>query len=458
MSLKTDRLQLPAEIWLRIFDFATFVPGILETEVQDPFDSPTTLLPHAEYELLSSTGKSSLATKRSLVQVCRDFYWLALPLLYQTVFLGPPKSTSARALRDAYLADILGCLSNLEILSVHTNSLDLYIPHFVVDSLITTSASSLRKLYFERDSGLHLRASDRMDLLDKCPNLRTVSLGDSIACKELCPIDLLRVSEPSFLTISSTPSGCTSRHLEHAPARPSLRHVLFSRYGHSTEHSVDAMCHFLSVQGPYLESIQLDARFTPHDWLQVGLNLFTDYCPRLARLTLILGSTSWRSLSLNGLNLPSVTHLALHFDCRQGPEDFQHLFLCLSNTYAPTLKVVRFLQPRRTRNLKKYVAEGCDCPRGIPEELREAVPVLVIHDIICYLNDRQPSDAVDLLMGLPPSACITLIFLSLDIPPGVAIWTVDTPCSIASSIYIFTPLNITHCITCWNGCWFATYS
>ncbi|ETW78720.1 hypothetical protein HETIRDRAFT_323190 [Heterobasidion irregulare TC 32-1] len=405
MSTEPSSMRLPAELWLRIFQLATVVPGILEIEALDPFDSPTALLPHSEYEWLSSTAKSALVTKRALVQVCKDFYWLATPLLYEAVFIGPPKSTSVRSLRDAIqkskqvaetntsggralgswtrrlvmtrtnyydpsfdevgfqcLADIMSCMPNLEILSVHTNALDLYIPSFVVDSLIATSKCSLRKLYFQRDSGLHLRASDCINLLESCRELRAVSLGDFGGCKGLCPIDLLRVSEPSFLSICSTPAGCASKHLEHTPARPSLRHALFSRHGHNTENSVAAMCHFLTIQGQYLESIQLDARFTPYDWTQIALNLFADYCISLTHLTLILGSTSWRSLNPNGLTLPPITHLGLYFDRHQvsNPGDFHQLFRCLSNTHAPSLKVVRILEPRRARHLRRYVSEGRD--------------------------------------------------------------------------------------------------
>ncbi|EPQ50932.1 hypothetical protein GLOTRDRAFT_133670 [Gloeophyllum trabeum ATCC 11539] len=74
--------RLPPELWLRILELATdIVPGAVETETLDPFQ-PSAPLPMFEDQ---AALLRSLAIKRSLVRVCRQWRALATPFLYRIV-------------------------------------------------------------------------------------------------------------------------------------------------------------------------------------------------------------------------------------------------------------------------------------------------------------------------------------------------------------------------------------
>ena len=75
-----SRSLLP-EIWLKIFDFATFVPGAFDTAPQDLFAYPMPLSQDEIHYVLRRT----VVTKRNLVLVCKSWHEMATPLLYQAI-------------------------------------------------------------------------------------------------------------------------------------------------------------------------------------------------------------------------------------------------------------------------------------------------------------------------------------------------------------------------------------
>ncbi|TFY54442.1 hypothetical protein EVG20_g9698 [Dentipellis fragilis] len=78
--------RTPPEIWLSIFEHATFVPHAFDTDATDPFDVPSA--PHAFDRVGQEELRASLTTKRALVLVCRRWHALATPMLYQAVSAG----------------------------------------------------------------------------------------------------------------------------------------------------------------------------------------------------------------------------------------------------------------------------------------------------------------------------------------------------------------------------------
>ncbi|TFY57687.1 hypothetical protein EVG20_g8438, partial [Dentipellis fragilis] len=86
----------PPEIWLLIFEHATFVPYALNTNVDDPFASPGAPIdPESQTQ---QKLQAALATKRSLVLVCKRWHDLATPILYEAV--AAQSDHSLQCLRD----------------------------------------------------------------------------------------------------------------------------------------------------------------------------------------------------------------------------------------------------------------------------------------------------------------------------------------------------------------------
>lgn len=85
--------KLPPELWYECFEWATFIPGVFDVTVPDPFDTsllpdgdahhfPSIIYAHQQIEL-----QRSLQVKRTLVLVCKDWHTIAVPLLYRTLFI-----------------------------------------------------------------------------------------------------------------------------------------------------------------------------------------------------------------------------------------------------------------------------------------------------------------------------------------------------------------------------------
>lgn len=83
-------VDLPAEIWIVIGEWAAFVYGELETNVGDPFAAPP------QFDIAVGIQKA-IPTRRSLVLVSRAFYTAFTSLLYRSIVLEDAKSLSRLA-------------------------------------------------------------------------------------------------------------------------------------------------------------------------------------------------------------------------------------------------------------------------------------------------------------------------------------------------------------------------
>lgn len=83
-------LDVPNELWTRIFRFAAFVPGSLEINHDDPFDH-LAVLPNTALaiptDFLFPSIRLSNANKLSFALVCKRWHDLVIPLLYETVHI-----------------------------------------------------------------------------------------------------------------------------------------------------------------------------------------------------------------------------------------------------------------------------------------------------------------------------------------------------------------------------------
>jgi hypothetical protein len=72
--------RVPADVWRLIFEEATFVPYALR---------PDSSCDHHDQDQIRERLLVVLPTKRNIIHVCRAWYEVAIPLLYQSVFLTP---------------------------------------------------------------------------------------------------------------------------------------------------------------------------------------------------------------------------------------------------------------------------------------------------------------------------------------------------------------------------------
>ena len=75
--------ELPAEIWAKILDFATYVPFATDTTAPTPFAYPGT----PSQDDIREDLRRLLPTKRSITEVCKQWYTIGVPLLYRCVYL-----------------------------------------------------------------------------------------------------------------------------------------------------------------------------------------------------------------------------------------------------------------------------------------------------------------------------------------------------------------------------------
>lgn len=79
---------LPAEIWLAILRHATSVSHLLDTSPPDPFSYSIAHRP----DVIQRRVLRSMPTRRSIIQVCRFWYALARPFLYEAIVIRRPIS------------------------------------------------------------------------------------------------------------------------------------------------------------------------------------------------------------------------------------------------------------------------------------------------------------------------------------------------------------------------------
>ncbi|KZP13820.1 hypothetical protein FIBSPDRAFT_123227 [Athelia psychrophila] len=75
---------LPVELWQKIIEIATYIPGILEPEVWKLADRPSDYVIRDQQKEL----RASLVTKRYLVRVSKHWFAMATPYLYEAILIG----------------------------------------------------------------------------------------------------------------------------------------------------------------------------------------------------------------------------------------------------------------------------------------------------------------------------------------------------------------------------------
>ncbi|KAA1477696.1 hypothetical protein DENSPDRAFT_844879 [Dentipellis sp. KUC8613] len=325
----TPYQRTPPEVWLSIFEQATFVSHAFDTDTSDPFDVPGT--PIFLDPLTQNMLRTALITKQSLALVCRSWHALATPLLYQAVSVTNDRSLlSLRETlvgRDTRLApagslavavrvrrldlfrwspsletaeifiDVLRRLPDLEVFCASTRFHLLSGILSCVQAFIANCAPSLRRCTLSPLSKVTQPQFEH--LFTRCPHLSHFFIPYPVWAHSPMPLLL-----PESLT--SVSINCPLQNLSHSI--PSLQHVYVWASG-SFFNKVET---FLSIQGQYIRTLQihmssLDSR---GDLLRYT-NCCARYCPNLVHLILIVDT--WKTCELPRLSiLATVTHLGVY--------------------------------------------------------------------------------------------------------------------------------------------------
>ncbi|THH16148.1 hypothetical protein EW146_g4438 [Bondarzewia mesenterica] len=371
----------PNELWLRVFEFATDVPGIFDTDIRDPFDFPTSLPPHIPYDRVAL--QSSWSTKRSLVLVCKRWYFLATRYLYAVVLVDNPvvlktiwnTLRACQSLSDptgfwtrrlilggdllqdsdptirSMTADVIRQLPKLTMFSVvdHLGANDKLLSDEVIEALITSAGSSLQQFYFQPDGAL-LTPSSWKALITGCPRLR-IAFSNATA---ICPMDMLSAPELDLVCVGKHP--CVARHQQ---SHTSAHQAYLAQHGYLSglHDCLQSRRHFLALHGNHLTTIYL--AFSPDsfyamassDVLLQTLKLLSECCPSVLHLILIIENLRFLPLYLAH---PFLTHLGIYCNNPNEASDFYPIGALsrLESVNMPSLKVVRLLNPLSVANIQ----------------------------------------------------------------------------------------------------------
>ena len=373
-----DKLpHLPMEVWLLIIQLATEVPFAFLPRIESPFDLP----PRPTHKEMTAELSRSLITKRYVVLVCKAWNEIATPLLYSAVLLRSGRGVSAAwntfcdsgrsarlghyvkridlSMRDSRthhmsleqvaerdrIADILRCLPNLSIFTMHTRVRGGD-STCIAEALADTSATTLQTIEW---TGRHtfghmcLSGSSWTRLISSCPNLKSL---DGPACR-IFSTELHSAAQLSHLSVTHDDRGVEYIYIPPEPPSPS--HLRYNSTNWEVAHpSTRAYC---------LQAISLDVHFRDQETLQKLLA----QCPKLSQL--ILRCSAWYALP-SGLTLdPSITHLGLFVEQKQPKLSFmiEGLGAFLSGWVVPGVKTLRLMSRHpllEGENLEKKKIRG----------------------------------------------------------------------------------------------------
>ena len=381
---------LPNELWLRIFELATEVFGILDPDVHDPFEASTPLF-EINYDGDDPEVRHSLDMKSRLVRVCRRWHMLATPLLYQIIIIRHFRHINTLRLIDTIkqagsnaafgalpgrvvhrldiairepittymalnvrrvLSKIVKALPSLRILVVIQQELqdqngssgDLLPPSLdfaqAIDSL---SSLTVQKLRWDTDPPLGTKTC--RSLLTRLPSLRTLMVGEP----GFCPFDLPSLPDLHFATLlhdSRTDSSGT------AASFPNLRQALFRP---SVRYGIGCITEFLASKAPELTTVYLEMNSS---WTRELCRALARHCPHVSHIILFTGCSQWSTwnsgfMDTSGLffqsspYFPPITHLGLFGPPFNDDSHCLRIFRWLRSVLIPSsLKVVRFLNPQ----------------------------------------------------------------------------------------------------------------
>ena len=381
---------LPPELWLCIFHHATHVPGTLIPDIY----THASLIGPIYTKTCSAALRETLVTARALVRVCKQWWHLAIPDLYRSVYIGRARclsslsSTLVRsaagngtlvstrplgehtqrldiAIRDHAenpdaefdsLATLITCMPHLAIVSfaITLNYAGSHIPNNVLDAL-QHSAGSLRVLDWSstRPEPCAIRI---VGLLAKCTQLRILNCPRLVWSRELqhggIPPTVTTLRVHALIPVQIAIAYDHLPHFDPNTARrpgPTALQELILELNRDLHHWED----LLHVYSDQLFSVQL---YVPrlysidvHDHVQ----LLTRTCPRLRSLTI---TAEHFSCFIRPLVFPSIAYLGLRFTQAQSPKtDFEVLFALLEDlrSSVPSLQVVQLLNEHNVQCLLK---------------------------------------------------------------------------------------------------------
>ncbi|KAI0062073.1 hypothetical protein BV25DRAFT_1991740 [Artomyces pyxidatus] len=383
---------LAPEIWLDILEWATIVPGLMDIDVPDPFDSPTTLTPNDPWPV--DELKASLRLRLALVRVSKSWHAMTTPILYRCLVVRTKKAAERiiQTLRDSHarvregsagpplghwvhhlmialpahervenFGAVASLFPNLQILTANSITMvTLPTGQYAYEGPVTTSKERPWQMSFLRGvlaaSGKSLLRlcvgglpyHDRVAasaLLQMAPNLRTLlTLDDS-----LCPIDLFRPPKLATLNIHGS---CNDANAVNEPF-PFVRHAVLRDPGFYR--SSEAWLRFLTFQGPSLTTLHLD--FFMHgfaEFMRGDISSIEILCPNLKHLFIYFLRLP---VPFSLIAIPAAPHLGIHF--REPPtlDASTPLVEALLRAEFLPRQVVRLLNPEVGHMLRGYLHE-----------------------------------------------------------------------------------------------------
>ncbi|TFY79191.1 hypothetical protein EWM64_g4818 [Hericium alpestre] len=375
----------PLDIWIEIFDIATYVPGVLDTEPGDSFSSPETWLANEQtwrdaYLSLRAVNRTAL----SLSLVCKDFASLVLPLLYryvaidsrrdwesfsrtlETTAMREPSSdghpgglgryvrhvqlrtrTFSFLSRDPFPASYtlaFNYLPGLQSLSIDRGHWTNEVEAQFVKAVLSSCSATLRKLCIDP------RPYERIDIFPPSfPNLQVLLNRNG------CPLHLPSAPQLSHLTLCS--SDCVSKHTHDKPL-PNVRRVCVQV---PCFPFIEHWRRFLTVQGRLLTTVYIHC--APDGGENDGMfQAVKDYCPNLESLIVRID----RSYKYEALVLPVVGRLGVSLSdwpprCRTNAlEEFQEWFEVFARRVGASAKVVRLLDATLSQDVQDWITDGVD--------------------------------------------------------------------------------------------------
>ncbi|KAK2464718.1 hypothetical protein APHAL10511_003294 [Amanita phalloides] len=372
-------LPFPPEIFLTIFEFATCFHGVLNP---DPLDMNFQLFITNDRQ---SALRHSLWTKLALLRVCRAWRELVTPLLYENIVIRQGRylpsicsvlEASRRhsgdncplgqwtkrldiALRDssrpadeelALLADIVRCLSDLEIVTFSLSSVQYtlhdYSPGVILTALVTTCAHSLKYIHWFRET-LVPDAQDLAALLRKAPNLRSFRTP-LVTVKDYEQDN----DEFTYTSITAIHAECGIPGLDFPipPQRmklPSLRQLSFSLPLFAPD---TRWRNFLEMHGSHLQHMQVLIHSASS--LQPDLIYIVASCPSLIRLDFVF--SYWSHMPFPVTLPPTVQRLGIF--CAQGQISSYQLFFSRLDKieHGVNFKYIQFLGKRNVVDIFKH--------------------------------------------------------------------------------------------------------
>lgn len=401
---------IPPEIWRYILEWATFVPGSLDPDTEDPFDA---VEPRRWHNRLTKQGireeqdrvRTSLVTKRYIVRVSKQWHDLGMPMLYRSIFIGKerildslyqqlqrsherkreigPDSQSLgwHTLRlDFRMHDVtpsgsldeqnrsillnifslLPCLSIVVISSVHGEPSYPGILHGLSQDVAKACGSTIQMIVWAYAQGWDRRRTRNRQsaelttkVLPHLPALRTLH-SDFTFMDDFSQVASTSSPHVKFLTANFLHHIDLVNALTNTtPVFPALRQ--FCSRADFPEGWNPSRSPFLAAHGAQLTTLYLHCDETPTingRFFHLS-SMSSQYCPRLIHLVLIFSQWS----VLRGLRVPpQVTHLGLLCITSQSVAYiYDELFKTLYDTMippTPSLRVIRFLNPQATKNMR----------------------------------------------------------------------------------------------------------